>query len=412
MCVRIALMALVPAGCAVGANVNTDGSVGIPTARMATLTAAARTPAPIAMRHVLTADYYGQYGSTLAPSLVGPWLTWAETNIANNPGLRQVGVKVMIYTNPNRMAPGDPMYPSQESAFAHTCSGARIGPLTYGEYLMNPGASSLRQIWRDYITAESSSVTWDAIFEDDANDVAGVSTLPCDYSASSWLAASQGENSYQAPYPIVYNGLQISNEMGLNVSANVLGGMREGCYGDSNANPKIWYPYWSWIENREIAMAQQGKLFFCYDHDTTDAASALDGRLYTYASFLLTYTPSLSILWEIYKTPSGFHVQPESQLVALDPLVPQPSDISGLEVGNLVYGREYAHCYVAGVYVGPCAAVVNADLHNAHPYPYGTKYGHTLVLSGGGILDGGTVSTQGPAPPRVLPRLGAAIVFR
>jgi hypothetical protein len=54
---------------------------------------------------------------------------------------------------------------------------------------------------------------------------------------------------------------------------------------------------------------------------------------------------------------------------------------------------------------------VNADLHNAHPYPYGTKYGHTLVLSGGGILDGGTVSTQGPAPPSMMQPLSGVIAF-
>jgi hypothetical protein len=365
------------------------------------------------MKHVLTADYYGDpSGTTLSPALVAPWVTWVETSFADNPGVRAVGIKAMYYTNPNREAPGDPLYTNDESTFAHTCSGSRIGPITYGQYLMDPGSSDLRQLWKNFIASRTTStVQWDAIFEDDANDIYGAPELPCNYTASAWLAASQGENTYQAPYPIIYNGLQIANEMGLNVSTNVIGGMEEGCYGGLGY-PEMWGNYWIHSANIELGMAHQGKLFFCYDHDTTAAASAIAGRLYVYASFLITYTPSSSILWEIYSTPSNFHVQPESTLVALDPLVAQPSDVSALQLSSNVYGREYGACYIAGAYVGPCAAVVNIDRYNSHPYPYGSKYGHTLVLSGGGILDGGEISTGGGAPLSTLPPLTGTIAFR
>jgi hypothetical protein len=371
------------------------------------------TPGPIAMTHVLTADYYGGTGdTTLSPGLLAPWVTWLETSFQANPAVRAAGIKAMYYTNPNREAPGDPLYTKDESTFAHTCSGQRIGPITYNQYLMDPASSDLRQLWKNFIASRiTNTVQWDAIFEDDANDVVGAPALPCNYSAASWLAASQGENSYQAPYPIVYNGLQIPNEMGLNASSNVIGGMEEGCYGGSSRYPKMWGKYWTQIANVELGMAQQGKLFFCYDRDPSTAASALDGRLYTYASFLITYTPSSSILWETYSTPSSFHVEPESMLVALSPVVPQPSDVSALQVSSQVYGREYRACYIAGSYVGSCAAVVNIDRFNAHPYPYGTKYTHTLILTGGGILDGGTISAAGPPPPANLPALGSEIVF-
>ncbi|MBV8148649.1 MAG: hypothetical protein JO092_06135, partial [Candidatus Eremiobacteraeota bacterium] len=60
--------------------------------------------------------------------------------------------------------------------------------------------------------------------------------------------------------------------------------------------------------------------------------------------------------------------------------------------------------------VGACAVVVNPDSGSAHPFPF-PQYTHTLVLNGGGILDGGTVSTSGPPPPLNLAADEAAIVF-
>ena len=98
--------------------------------------------------------------------------------------------------------------------------------------------------------------------------------------------------------------------------------------------------------------------------------------------------------------------------MALDPVVSTPADISGLKLDSGVYGREYRHCYIWGSAVGGCAAVVNPDRNEAHKYPYGDKYKHTIVLSGDGVLDGGAIATDGPPPPDTLPPLGAVIVFR
>jgi len=204
----------------------------------------------------------------------------------------------------------------------------------------------------------------------------------------------------------------ISNQMGLNASPNVVGGMYEGCYSDATSRPKIWTPYWTDIENAEITMARSGKQFICLGRDSSSASSATDGRLYTYASFLLTYTPSSSILWDNYDTSSGFHVEPETKLVALQPLVSTPSTVDGLRLSTGVYGREFGACYIDGSSVGACAVVVNPDRSSSHGYPYGSKYAHTLRLSGSGIIDGGSISTSGSRPPSSVPALGSYIVFK
>jgi len=373
------------------------------------------TPSPsagISTKHVLTADYAGAgVGTTAAAALLGPWLNWASTSWQANTALRAVGIKVMYYTNPNREAPGDAMYTSDETTFAHDCSGKRILTTTYGQYLMDPSKSSLRNVWNDYIQSKTAGVTWDAMFEDDANDVYGAPTMPCGYSASSWLSSSQGENAFQSPVPIIYNGLQIAGQIGLNSSPNVAGGMEEGCYSLNPTLKKAFDSYWTQREDTEITMAQENKLFFCYGMDTNSASSSVDSRIYSYASFLMTYKLSSSVLWEYYATSSGLHVMPESKLVALDPLITTPSTIGGLLLSTGVYGREYAHCYLAGSYVGPCATVVNSSRYTAHAYPYGSKYKHTLTLSGSGVLEGGSVSVTGSAPPSTLGNLEAVIVF-
>ncbi len=377
----------------------------------------APTPAPSSTavpNHVMTADYVATNGGTTkAASTLAPWLNWASTSWQENPDVKAAGIKAMFYTDPNRQQPGDPMYTSDETTFAHTCGGSRIKS-TYitSQYLMSPASSSMRTQWKNYVAEESDGATWDAIFEDDTNDVLYTTATPCDYSAPSWLSSSQGQDSSLSPTPIIYNGLQIDDQMALNSSSNVLGGMYEGCYSDSTTYPKIWDdPYWLNMENTELAMAKAGKLFICLGRDTTSASSAVDARLYVYASFLLTWAQTSSILWESYGTSSAFNVLPEVKLVAMNPLVAAPTDVSSLKTSGGVYAREYANCYIYGTAVGACATVVNPDRYNSHSYPYGTKYKHTLTLSGSSVIDGGTVTATGAAPPTTLSALKGVVVF-
>lgn len=363
--------------------------------------------------HVLTADYLGGPENTALPAtVVAPWVTWTETSWQYDPEAVAAGIKTMYYTNPNRINDTNPMRSADESVYAHDCSGNRLASLHYEHmYLADPASPALRAKFQWVIRSRSANRHWDAFFVDDANTMVGLSGLPCNYDPEAWLAAEK-QLIASVDVPIVYNGLENNATRALNDVPNVIGGMEEGCYSGSVRFPKMWDRYWTQIENTEIAMARDGKLFFCYGKDTTDASRSVDGRIYTYASFLLTYTPDKSILWEYYSTASKFRVEPETKLVALNPVVPTPLDISALQQPSGVYGREYQSCYLAGSPVGPCAAVVNPSRSQTHAYPYGNKYEHTLVLSGGGILDEGTVSTQGPPPPQTLGPLEAVIVFR
>jgi hypothetical protein len=55
--------------------------------------------------------------------------------------------------------------------------------------------------------------------------------------------------------------------------------------------------------------------------------------------------------------------------------------------------------------------VVNPDRSYSHPFPL-SGYTHTLALSGNGVLDSGTASVRGSAPPSSLAPMHAVIAFK
>jgi hypothetical protein len=379
------------------------------------------TPGPIAQKHVVTADYLGSpYGTTsITWSAAAPYLNWAQVTWQNANAVSAAGIKTQYYADPNNSAnDGDQMYTSDETTFAHDCNGNRISwpydAVTL--YQMNIGSSSTQTLFKQIVSNAMSLGHFDAVWEDEAGPLTGYTlpALPCNYTDSTWLSYGQALNQV-SPLPVIFNGLSALNgeqpslSLGLLSSSNTIGGNYEHCYSDgTTAKMTGWL--WQAIENTELQVAAQNKLFECQLRNPNSAATQTDARIYALASFFLTYNPATSILWEQFATPSGFHVLPESQFVLLAPKVTAPANVSGLQQSGGAYGREYAQCFYAGAFVGPCAVAINPDPASAHPFPF-PQYTHSLVLTGSGVLDGGSVSTTGPAPALSLPAGEAAIVF-
>ena len=368
----------------------------------------------IGMRHVLTYAYLGLDGGASAPfGGYIPYLNWTMTGISTADAISALGIKTMVYTNPKRETTNSNLYTDDDSTFAHSCSGSRIQD-SEGMYLMNPASRDLWSLWADELTRYKSRGHVDAFESDDADDVYGADATPCAYNTMDWLSATISEDT-AAGGPIVYNNLGLFGwdrvSPGIALNASAIGGIMEKCYAERGNTPHIYGGYWRAIENTELQMAAAKKYLFCFALSRTVGASAIASRNFVYASFLLTYDPSTSILLEDYPTrPSNFWVYPESGLVALNPLVPAPATISSLEVSSDVYAREYAACYVRGSYIGPCAAVVNPDSSSPHPLPL-TGYHRAMTLNGGGVFDGGTMALNGPVPSS-LSSLTGLVVFR
>lgn len=363
--------------------------------------------------HVQTSDYWGGYAGThkVSARQAADWLTWAEVDAADARLLAPLGVKTILYTSPTRVIPGSPMYSDDESQYAHTCGGARImSTWRNNQYLTNPRSRALISAWRSYVQKHFQAAHFDAVFVDNAAPVYTTGE-PCGFDLDDWLNA-EIEAQRAVGYPVIYNALSatdgpnVSPEIALNRTA--IGGMMEECYARLRPNTKATGQLWWVTERTELLMSREHKYFFCYGRDLTPADQAYDGRMYTFASFLLTYDPATSVLWEYYQTPSGGHVMPESALVALDPVKPV-AGIADLRDRNGVFVREYRRCYAYGASVGPCAAAVNSD---AEPHNLVLRgFRRTLVLHGSGVFDGGSISENGAMPSRLGPA-SAVIAFK
>ena len=388
----------------------------------------ANTPAAgtISTRHLLTGDFLGTSGGSmsLAPSRAAPYVNWAETSFTDANRVSAAGIKTEVYFNPNRVSPHDPLFSRiSSSGYAHACAGTRIYDVfsSNTQYVTSPASGAMRSAYSAYTQQRLQGEHIDAIFEDNAGPLSMYPlsifhpALPCGYSDGAWIA---GERSMESaiPYNTIFNGLSgfvnhgPSTSIGLLSNSKTIGGTLEHCYSDDH---RVGYASWAWqaMENTELTVSAHGKLFQCMVRRTQSAASASASRTYTLASFLLTYNLAHSLLWEQYATPSDFHVMPESQLVPLSPVVAQPSSVSSLLTTSGAYAREYTACYYAGRLIGRCAVVVNSD-YAAHAFPnLRYSYGHTMVLHGSGVLDGGTMSTNGPPHGSWMPSATAYILF-
>jgi hypothetical protein len=112
------------------------------------------------------------------------------------------------------------------------------------------------------------------------------------------------------------------------------------------------------------------------------------------------------MLQEAFQSGTGFPVMPESGLVAENPVTAAAS-IAGYQAAGGAYFREFGACYYRGNFVNNCAVAVNPGTATV-PVP-STSYAHSLVLSGGGVLDGGSVSFNGPTVSQLAP--GSAVIL-
>ncbi|HEY5093879.1 MAG TPA: hypothetical protein VII69_02050, partial [Candidatus Eremiobacteraceae bacterium] len=381
------------------------------------------TPGPIAQTHVLTMqDASGIDSPTYSWGQMAQYVSWSVVGPADDAPAQAAGIKTILYTDPNRVYEGMPEYSNDETEYAHDCSNNRItiNDTKQTTYLTEPTSSTLLGLWQQHVAFynQIGNAQYNMVFEDTPL-VHNVSAQPCGYLQPSWLA-NQNTMGTALNYPIIFNGLgnlangpdQMSPAMALLPSS--IGGEMEGCYSNYAGDPMPNLQVWHTFENTEIQVLASGKLFVCRGFDNTPDVSAQVQRLYMYGSFLLTYDPARAVISPKF-TPanSGFWIQPENQFVALDPVVMQPSSVDQLNEGTNVYGRQYRNCYYAGQWIGACASIVNSDRPNlSHPLPWTGVYHHTLVLSGGDILDGGTATTNGPAPPSDIQGSSSIIVIQ
>jgi hypothetical protein len=384
------------------------------------------TPGPISTTHIMTSDILYGYGgtpTTTSVSSVRPYVTWVQTDPSYASQIRAAGIKVDIYTNFWRNYTSDNPnvgYTDLEPGGAHAaaealdCSSAPVYDSAYGGgYEADPRASAAlahAQTVVNYRLNEFSS-NYDAIFSDDSGSVWGI-TLPCNYTEQTYDSAVNSVHSSLGAHMWV-NALGAppnpDSAVDLVQPGNVLGAMCEICYAGNGSNGDYIQTGASWqnVEQAEIDTVAQHKVFWDYARATGNPSTETALRTYVYASLLLSGDPSYVMLQEAFQSATGFPVMPETGLVVEDPVTTQ-SSIGAYQAAGGAYFREFAGCFYRGNFVNGCAVAINPGASSV-PVP-STSYSHSLVLSGGGVLDGGTAAFNGPSISQLAPGT-AAILF-
>jgi hypothetical protein len=336
----------------------------------------------------------------------------------------------------------DPEYTDDPLAFAiatpdpgNSCTawnGSRLFKAfgTQYEYQMWPLNVHLSNAWAQEMTnfispTQPSGWNWayngtrSYVFEDVADNVEGLMNIhnqpdkPCTFNNNytNWTnwsntlitntsSAYPALNNNQPMPGIIFNGLDPQSgstprpAIGLATNPAVSGGFAENCYVWVNSSGQAapvqditGQTTWTALENTEIAMLSQGKIFVCQGQGgMNDAAGLTSQRLYQIASYLLAYD-SKTFLAEKYQTVSGYQIFPEAFIVPMFPVKPQPVQASDLVVnGGSLYGREYNECWVLGVEYTGCYVVVNPSTSTIN-FQLPAKYVSQIVIQGSSMDD-------------------------
>lgn len=376
--------------------------------------------------HVQTAEYlWSPTERETDPSVYAPYVTWAYPLYVTADRVHDAGIKSVWYVNPVMPQQGEYEYKqllgTYASVQAKDCGGNPV--VTYGGkgILADPRSPQAAAFYSDvidwYIRAKirphGGPPVWDAFFIDNNGALYGANPLPCNYEPVAWGRAFDRAIA-RVHQPIITNSLSARDNLvpayedRLNAS-NIIGGMYEECFNNT---------LWTSEENSQILTVaimkrrhvRPGPGWWCYlDNTHADSTTVIPQRLFAYASFLLTYDVNYSLFQESYTTqPSTFKVYPETGFVPLGPAI-APQTIGDLQTNGGAYVQSYSWCYYRGKLIGACEIAVNPT-HGAAGVPNPQHFAHTMVIAGGGILDGGTVSFNGGSVATLDPGTAAILV--
>lgn len=374
--------------------------------------------------HVQTGEYLTTSTEVASnPTKYAPYLTYAYAALGRLGATQAAGIKTVLYTSP--IMPSTSLYELKSLRYtfpadeAKTCSGSTV--TTYGGagLLSDPAkAAAYRSYFQNMINHYTSvaksanpgyAQPWNYFFIDNDGPLYKTSATPCDYSVSTWTSGEDAAMTASGQ-KFILNGLSVapssvSTYVNRLAPSSVSGGEFELCFRTA---------LWSSEENSQLQtvalLKREGKMhgpgWWCYVNNTSSyGSSSIPLRQYAYASFLLTYDPNYSVFQESFSTPSTFKVFPETGFVPLQP-VSVPASITRLLTSTGAYEQRYNACYYRGRSLGHCEVIVNPSTSSyvSVPNPWGLH--HSMVLSGNGVLDGGTASFTGGVPSRMAPKSG------
>jgi hypothetical protein len=414
------------------------------------------------MTHVMTGDYLTASNELSNLPLMAQYLTYAYVPDSKTflgakylGPLQKLGVRTIYGTNPlqpicstlsstGSCTFGDTYgynYLKAGGLYNSAASRDCTGKVIVGSYnglpvlQLNVYASSAaayvqatETAWRNYVASKNPGYANAAsvFFVDNVTPwIYGSKTRECGVSSTTqaqWYAQTAKVLGATTKGPYKINGLVaadvsiVQQELPAINAPNIAIASAEQCYGGFYWNST--YPgnyvsdttkFHTWYANEyaEIHTIAMGKIFWCLNRLSGPGNTLPAWRRYTFASFLLGYAPLHAVYEVLLTTPSTLKVYPEMMLVPTLPTV-TASDVSGYLQTSGVYLRKFTACYYRGVLKGACAVAVNPSPSVSVPTPSG--YTHHVVLSGAGVLDGGTLAIT-TGVPTTMPPVTAEILF-
>ena len=415
--------ALVAAIAVLGCQGQSDGSTTHGSYKPKRISASsARAPVNVPA-HVQTAEYlWTPAERDTDPGEYAPYLTWAYPLYNKAEAVRAAGIKNVFYIDPIMPLSGQYEYAQLTGRYgavqAKDCSGNAVS--TYGGrgILADPRSPQAGAYYNDVVNYYIHNKiridrVWDAFFIDNNGALYGASPMPCNYDPATWGQAFDRAIA-SVDEPIITNSLSTRESQTQTFvdrlrASNIIGGMFEQCF-----TSKLWSAEeQSQIQTIALFRSERkppGPAWWCYANNTSKPGeTVVPQRLFVYASFLLTYDPEYSMFQESFTTrPSTFKVFPETGFVPFGP-VSAPRNIGDLQTNGGAYVQMYRWCYMRKKLVGACEIAVNPGSGSVN-VPNAQGFKHSMELSGGGVLDGGSVSFNAPVPAQLGPQSAAILV--
>jgi hypothetical protein len=358
--------------------------------------------------------------ATQVPALwMAHWVTYALIGSSAYANLFHAagGKYAVAYTNANYWytsstytAPGH----YSESAFAHTTSGARVKrPQGTGtEYYLNPNSSAEQSGYAEITSTVKSQGGFNYAYVDGVSSNLSISLYrfggaPVEITTDAQYVAGMKATMARSALPTIINGYMNGNPVqeeeyvGATNIAVIFG---ESCFTTYTGA----YTDQRWTDMADALLYTTGRHYpaICVGKGGLSDNRAL--RNYWLSSWWLTYDPTYSVAGELMTSPGNVYVFAEQELVPTSPLQTATSAITQLKRSNGVYAREFAACYLSGVNIGACAAVVNPTSSTLSIPSLSKAYHRRLVLDNNNLYGGGKVyiysglPTLGPGTGQII----------
>jgi hypothetical protein len=315
---------------------------------------------------------------------------------------------------------------TSEDAWFHGPDGTRVRRYVDKEFdhqeALNPASASARRAWRNKTERLlRAAPALDFLFADDSGSPLRAGDMS---PTSAWFYGFNtggveitGDAAFRdawiaylstATLPVIVNGADPVTGLPAYDGAflrapRVLGAAQENCFNSSTGITTDAHDRWRYHADGLLATTRLHRWAACFMTGRPTQAN----RMYTLASWWITYDPDLSIAAPLEPVEKS-SLLPELDIVPREPIRSAHEHARELRTDGGAYVREFRSCYQREAPLGGCAAIVNSTASTLPLPRLEGRYGQTLALEGADVVAGGRATWRRGVPATLAP--GSALI--